>query len=352
MLDKTVRIGIVGAGANTRSRHIPGFRAIPGVEIVGVVNRTAASSAKAAAEFGIPKTYSTWRALVEDPHVDAICIGTWPDMHCEITCAALNLGKHVLTEARMARNAAEAHQMQAAALANPGIVAQIVPSPFGLVEDRFVRKLLDQSYIGNLREAVVLGADSTFWDYTEHLHWRQDARISGFNVLTLGILHETVSRWIPPTTRVFAQTSLFERQRPLPDSQGLVDVTVPDSVQIVTQIEGGARGIYHFSGITLFGPGKQIHLYGDRGTIKYTIAPQEQLFVGRAGDTDLRLVEIPEDQRGGWRVEAEFIAAVRGIDRVHYTDFATGVRYMEFTEAVARSSALNLPVDLPLKNLA
>lgn len=352
MLDKTVRIGIIGAGANTRSRHIPGFRAIPGVEIVGVVNRTAASSAKAAAEFGIPKTYSSWQALVEDPHVDAICIGTWPDMHCEITCAALNLGKHVLTEARMARSAAEAHQMQAAALANPGIAAQIVPSPFGLVQDRFMRKLLDQSYIGNLREAVVLGADSTFWDYTEHLHWRQDARISGFNVLTLGILHETVSRWIPATTRVFAQTSLFERQRPLPDSQGLVDVTVPDSVQIVTQIEGGARGVYHFSGITLFGPGKQIHLYGDRGTIKYIIAPQEQLFVGRAGDTDLRQVEIPEDQRGGWRVEAEFIAAVRGIDRVHYTDFAAGVRYMEFTEAVARSSALNLPVDLPLKNLA
>jgi len=123
-------------------------------------------------------------------------------------------------------------------------------------------------------------------------------------------------------------------------------------VQIVTLIDGGARGVYHISGITMFGPGKQIHLYGGRGTIKYIIAPEEQLLCGRAGDAELRQVDIPADTRGGWRVEAEFVAAVRGQEKIHFTDFAAGVRYMEFTEAVARSAALNLPVDLPLKNLA
>ncbi len=352
MSEKPVRIGIVGAGANTRTRHIPGFRAIPGVEIVGVVNRTPESGARVAREFAIPKVYSDWQAVIDDPGVDAVCIGTWPDMHCEITCAALAAGKHVLTEARMARNAAEAHRMYAAALAHPGMTAQIVPSPFGLVQDRFVRQMIEQGYLGQLREVVVLGADATFWDYTEPLHWRQDARISGFNVLALGILHETVSRWIPPTTRVFAQSNCFERHRPIPGEPGMVEVTVPDSVQIVTMIDGGARGIYHISGITLFGPEKQIHLYGSRGTIKYTIAPEEKLFCGRAGDKEMRLLEIPAEQRGGWRVEAEFIASVRGQDKIHYTDFATGIRYMEFTEAVARSAALDLPVDLPLKNLA
>src|SRR5579863_9981279 len=129
MSEKPVRVGIIGAGANTRSRHIPGFRAIPGVEIVGVVNRTSESSARATQELGIPKAYPDWRAMIDDREVDAICIGTWPDMHCEVTCAALAAAKHVLTEARMARNAAEARQMHAAALAQPGIVAQIVPSP-------------------------------------------------------------------------------------------------------------------------------------------------------------------------------------------------------------------------------
>lgn len=351
MSEKPVRVAIIGAGANTRSRHIPGFRAVAGVEIAGVVNRTHESSAQAAREFGIPKTYPAWQAVLDDPSVDAICIGTWPDLHCEITCAALAAGKHVLTEARMARNAAEAQRMHAVSLAHPGFVAQVVPSPFGLEQNPFVQSLFEHSFIGQLREVVVIGAEPTFWDYTEFLHWRQDARISGLNVLALGILHETVSRWIPPTTRVFAQTTCFEKQRPLANSQGLVDVTVPDSLQIVTLIDGGARGVYHMSGVSLFGPGKQIHLYGSRGTIKYVMTPEERLWCGRPGDKELIPAEIPESLRGGWRVEAEFIAAIRGQDKIHYTDFATGVRYMEFTEAVARSAALNLPVDLPLKNL-
>jgi hypothetical protein len=37
---------------------------------------------------------------------------------------------------------------------------------------------------------------------------------------------------------------------------------------------------------------------------------------------------------------------------VRFTDFATGVAYMEFTEAVARSARLGVPVDLPLADFA
>ena len=35
-----------------------------------------------------------------------------------------------------------------------------------------------------------------------------------------------------------------------------------------------------------------------------------------------------------------------------HTDFATGVRYMQFTEAVARSSRHQSPVTLPLKEFS
>ncbi len=55
MATDTLRIGIIGAGANTRSKHIPGLRTQNSVEIVGVANRSAASSQKAAKELDIPK---------------------------------------------------------------------------------------------------------------------------------------------------------------------------------------------------------------------------------------------------------------------------------------------------------
>jgi predicted dehydrogenase len=197
---------------------------------------------------------------------------------------------------------------------------------------------------------VVIGADDAFWDYSRPLHWRQDQELSGLNTLALGILHETLIRWVPDPTRVFAQATTFEPLRPAPEGSGNLPVTVPDSVQILTQLAGGARGLYHLSGSILFGPGKQIHLYGSQGTIRVELAPHERVLCGRDGDEALKEIEIPADRRGGWRVEAEFIAAIRGEGQVQYTDFATGVRYMEFTEAVARSAASNLPVTLPLAN--
>jgi hypothetical protein len=40
----------------------------------------------------------------------------------------------------------------------------------------------------------------------------------------------------------------------------------------------------------------------------------------------------------GWRVEADWVDSIRNGTPVKFTDFATGVAYMEFTEAVARSA--------------
>ncbi|QDT46821.1 4-carboxy-2-hydroxymuconate-6-semialdehyde dehydrogenase [Symmachiella dynata] len=348
MVEDTVRVAIVGAGANTRLRHIPGFREIDGVEIVGVVNQTQESTARAAEELSIPKQYPDWQALVSDDDVDAVMIGTCPNLHCEISCAALEAGKHVLTEARMARNASEAHAMLKAAQAHPDLVAQIVPSPFGLEHESRMRQLIEDGFIGDLREMVVVGAADAFWDYTKPLHWRQDAEISGYNTLTLGIMHETAMRWTSPTTRVFAQATTFEPKRPSKVGTDILDVTVPDSLQVLTELSDGARGLYHFSGIDLFGPGHQIHLYGTRGTIKAKFNDGEQIFVGHAGDDDMTLLRVPKEQLGGWRVEAEFIGAIRGTEPVRLTDFESGVRYMEFTEAVHRSIQTNAPVNLPL----
>ena len=116
----------------------------------------------------------------------------------------------------------------------------------------------------------------------------------------------------------------------------------------MTQLDGGARGLYHLSGVALHGPGHQIHLYGSHGTIKLLLTPQEKLLIGRAGDSELLEPDIPSTQRGGWRVEAEFIGAIRGEEQIKFTTFATGLQYMQFTAAVHRSAAENQPVNLPL----
>ena len=343
-----IRIGIVGAGANTRARHLPGFGSLEGVEVVGVVNRTEESTRRVADEFKIPKTFSSWQELVASDEIDAVMIGTWPNLHSEVTCAALDVGKHVLTEARMARNLAEARRMLEVSQQHPELVAQIVPSPYGLECGPAVESLIRNHFLGDLREIVVLGANNQFWDYSAAIHWRQAAEISGKNVLALGILQETLLRWAPEPVQVFAQTELFEPTRPDPEQSRFSDVTVPDSVQVITEHRGGARGLYHISGVILFGPGLQIHLYGSRGTIKVEfVNGEERVFAGRAEDAELKQLEIPIEDQGRWQVEGDFIAAIRGEKKVELTDFETGVRYMEFIEAVALSAERNAAVELP-----
>lgn len=344
-----IRVGIVGLGGNTRLRHVPGLRACPQVEISAVCNRSMESSRRAAREFGIPRVHASWEDLIADESLDAVLVGTWPYLHCPITLAALAAGKHVLTEARMAMNAAEAHMMLEASRRHPQLVTQIVPSPFGLRAHRVLRELLSSGWIGELREVVCLGTNDSLADAASPLAWRQVAAYSGMNSLVLGILHETLIRFVPDPVKVFAQASAFTPER-LDESTGQMQaVGTPDSMQVLTEISGGARGLYHVSGVARFGPGIQIHLYGSKGTLKYEMHPQDRLMGGRAGDTELREIEIRPEQAMGWRVEEEFIQAIRGQGVVEFTDFATGVRYMEFTEAVARSVQSEQPVTLPLE---
>src|SRR5437588_8060490 len=209
MAERRLRIGLIGAGGNMRLRHIPGLRALPDVEIAAVCNRRPESTGAVAQEFGIPRTFEHWQDLVADPDVDAVVIGTWPYLHCPITLAALAAGKHVLTEARLSMNADEAHRMLTAAQTHPDRVTQVVPSPFGLKGDTVMRELIAGGYLGELREVHVFSLNGAVADPAAPLSWRQDVTLSGYNMLTLGIAHETLLRWAPSPVQVQAQAHAF-----------------------------------------------------------------------------------------------------------------------------------------------
>jgi predicted dehydrogenase len=351
MVSGSIRIGIVGAGQIARTRHIPGFQRIKGVKVVGVCNRRRETAARVVREFDIPRIYGSWEDLVADPGVDAVVIGAWPYLHCPVTLAALDSGKHVLTEARMAMNAREAQRMYDHAAESPRLVSMIVPSPYGLTGDAYMRSLIDSGWLGNLRELHVHGLSDQFADKNVPLGWRQITRYSGFNMLTLGILYETVLRWVAPANRVLAFASKIVPHRVDPEQGKKVKVGTPDSVQVLSTQEDGSCGVYRLSGVVWHDNAMGVALYGSEGTLIYDLA-RDEIRGARRKDEVLRLHSIPESMRGGWQVEADFIAAIRGERPVTHTDFRTGVRYMQFTEAVARSSRHQIPVTLPLREFS
>jgi predicted dehydrogenase len=342
----TIRVGVIGFGANTRLRHAPGLLACPNVTLEAVCNRSLESAQKAAQEYNIAKVYESWQEVVEDSMIDAICIGTWPYLHCPITLAALENGKHVLTEARMAMDDDEARQMYAASQQHPELVTQIVPSPLGMRAHKVVKQYLDAGEIGELREVVVWGTNDAYAHSDTPLHWRQSGPYSGINMLALGIIHEPLVRWIADPVRVVASTQTFTPTRHNKETGKQEPVGTPDSVQVITELPCGARGIYHMSGVIHHGPGPQIHLYGSEGTLKYVMAPDNKLYFGAASDSHMKEVNVSEELAVDWRVEEEFINAIRGIEQIEFNNFAKGVRYMEFTKAVEQSALTGQAVDI------
>ncbi len=343
MTQDTIRVGIIGAGQNTRDRHIPGLQAIEGVEIVAVCNRSQESGERVAKQFGIDRVCTNWQEVVQSADVDAVVIGTWPYMHRLVTVTALEANKHVMCEARMAMNAAEAHHMYEALRRRPHLVAQIVPSPFSLRVDRTIQRLIRDGWLGDVL-VVSIRAGGTFIDEDNTMHWRHDMNLSGLNVMSLGIWYEAMMRWVGEATSVVAKGKIFMPMRK-DESGRLTGVRIPDHIDIVADLACGGQAHIQVSNVTGFGEPPSATIYGSAGTLHFS---EDILTGGQRGDDRLSEIEVPSEEANGWRVEEEFIAAIRGQEEITHTDFHTGVKYMEFTEAVHRSRQSGTAVSLPL----
>ena len=351
MAKDTIRVGFIGAGGNTRSRHIPGLKAQAGVELAAVANRSVASGRKIAREFGIEKVCADWQEVLNDDSIDAICIGTWPYMHETLTVASLEAGKHVMCEARMAMNSAEGHRMLAASRRHPRLTAQIVPSPMTLPFDQTIIAMISGGFIGELIALDArIAAGSDFPNPNAPFHWRHDRTLSGNNIMSMGIWYEGMMRWVGPmkTVNAVGQSVINHRR----DESGRRRAsTIPDHVDITGELELGGQmrlNVTTVAGLAAYPI--DIHIFGSEGTLRLYQAPggQTTLAAGKRGDKRLKDVKIPKSKQGVWRVEEEFINAIRGKEEITHTDFATAVKYMEWTDAVTMSLRHREVVKLPL----
>lgn len=347
---QTIRVGVIGAGANTTKFHIPNLNAQKGVEVVSVANRSRASSKKVATDFGIPKIADNWLEIMHDDNVDAICIGTWPYMHAALTIAALEADKHVLCEARMAMNSIEAHAMLEATRMCPHLVAQVVPAPHTLQFDQTIADLIGGGYIGDLItiDARIAG-DSHFPQWDSPTAWRHDRDLSGNNIMFMGIWYEAIMRWVGPAKSVQAIAQNVVRYRRRADGSRMA-MTIPDHIEVHCLMEQGGQMRLGMSSVVGHVPAVEVYICGTEGTLLLSEKDGELgLQAGRRQHKKLAPVKIAKKKRGGWRVEEEFINSIRGREIVTHTDFVSGVKYMEWTDAVTKAIRTAETVHLPLE---
>ncbi len=350
-----VRVGLVGAGGVVQRAQLPNFRRIAGCEVVAVANRSLASSQRVAEAFDIPTAYANWRELLEDESVDAVMIGTPPYMHSTVTLEALEAGKHVLCQSRMAMNAREARDMLYAALRHPDLVCQLVVNPVQAA----LKRLIDDGYLGELLSAEIrrLGGDASagaspdrrrgFVEPGADMHWRMDPDLNGFNIpLGLGAAYESMSPLLGRATRVMAMTKVHAPFRRAADGE-MVSKGGVDHMDVLYEVANGAQVQMRVSTTTALAGGNRTWLFGSEGTIQVA---GRRILGGRLGDSELSEIPAPPRESGAPRVgvEERFVNTIRGDADNTTESLEIGVDYMAFSEAVHRSAQTGRAVDLPL----
>jgi predicted dehydrogenase len=271
-----------------------------------------------------------WEDVVDHDEVDIVWIGATPYMHHDVTDFALNCGKHVFCQARMAATRAEAERMWEAAQRYPERVTALCPPPHGMKNGLYLQKLLAEGAIGTPYHALLHSYNDAWINPEAPLHWRQDAIISGIHIMTLGIYVEVLQRWFGNIKQVQARGRIVIPQRP----NGSVEI--PDLLHVNAGFSSGLEAALLFSGVASHAPGDKLRVFGSHGSLSYEFTTDE-IIIGTTNSSPTQ-VQVPTSYQRQWTVEQDFIHAVRHPSEPRpKPDFTEGTLYMRVVDAVNRA---------------
>jgi predicted dehydrogenase len=167
---KKVRWGLLSTASINR-RLIPPIRASQRGELVAVASRSQAAADAYAAEWGIPRAFGSYEAMLSSGEIDAVYVSLPNHLHAEWTIRALDHGLHVLCEKPFALTLAEVDSMTAAAARNGRALAEAFMyrhHPQTKIAGEWVR----EGKLGDL--AVFRGTFSFYMENRENIRMRAD----------------------------------------------------------------------------------------------------------------------------------------------------------------------------------
>ena len=213
-----VRAGFIGAG-RISDLHALEYQANPDAEIVAIADVDADLASRRARAWGFPdaRIYTDYRALLDDPAVDAVDILLPHHLHCEAALAALDAGKHVSLQKVMTPTVAEADRLIERARTATGVF-RVFENFIFYPPVMKARALIDQGAIGtpvSIRVKSNPGRSRTAWQVPAYADaWRQDRGKNGGGPLAFDDGHhkfalgwyfmglaEEVHAWIGETPR-------------------------------------------------------------------------------------------------------------------------------------------------------
>lgn len=91
-------VGFIGAGNHASKVHYPSLSKMEDVDLVSVCSRTREKAEKAARTYGVPRTYTDFKQMVDKERLDAVYVITQPEDLTKIALHCLSKRKNVFME--------------------------------------------------------------------------------------------------------------------------------------------------------------------------------------------------------------------------------------------------------------
>ncbi len=174
-----IGVGIIGCG-RIFDLHMLGYEGREDASVIAISDISENKMRKRAEEYGIPKIYTDYRDLVEDPAVQLVEILTPHHLHRTMAIEALEKGKHVSLQKPPAINVREMDEIIEAAN-KAGVVLRIYENFVFYPPVMKAKSLIDEGAIGeplNIRMRTLSGKGG--WEVPlEAWAWRVDEKTCG-----------------------------------------------------------------------------------------------------------------------------------------------------------------------------
>ncbi len=307
-IEKTIRIGIIGAGF-ARTTQIPGFRNCKDARLVAICSAHREHAEEVAREFTIDHVEDDWRALIARDDIDLVSIVTPVVTHCEMTLAALKAGKAVLCEKPMAMNAGEARRMADRAR-EAGVLALIDHELRFLTGRVKLRELLRRGDIGKVRHGQLTFRSDSRADVERPWNWWSDKTQGGGALGAIGSHVVDAFRWLLDTEvdEVFCNLATHVHERK-DDSGRTRPVTTDDEANLLlkfvdSESTDGATANVSLSMVEAGASAHLIEIFGEHGALK--VDGNGYMSMAKVGDGDWTSVETdrgelaPGMAEGSW----------------------------------------------------
>jgi predicted dehydrogenase len=356
----TLRVGIISANWGAFA-HLPAWRAVSGVEVIGICTSRRETAEAAATRCGIDRPF--WNALemAADPDIDIVDCGTRPSIREAMVLACLQNGKHVYNAIPFAASLDGARTLHDAWRPS-GTVGVVDAYSEWLPAHRLAKEMLDDGFLGRPFGGTCVFNMSLFNTLNPRFpyNWFAQAGLGVSAVRNLGshALHMLTYLFGEVAELVAHDGRLLDEWRS-PDGQTIKSET-NDFANVLLRFASGLVMQFQVSWNAPLGRGWYLDMFGSNGRMvleapSFPTCRDTTLHAGKLGATGLERIDIPQRLLEASEIGIDagspippafpmalsmraMVGAIRGEDTAH-PDFNQAWQVERLQEAVRRSAA-------------